>query len=118
MSTNIDQISWADLSEEQLNQLISRAGDELENIKKRKFEEVKTQIKELSESVGMTPEEMVMEMQRGRRTGRAGSAAKAPKTIAYQNPDNPNETWGGRGKRPNWILEKLEQGIQLQDLRV
>jgi len=66
----------------------------------------------------MTPEEMVMEMQRGRRAGRAGSAAKPPKTIAYQNPDNPNETWAGRGKRPNWILEKLEQGIQLQDLRV
>jgi len=29
----------------------------------------------------------------------------------YVNPDNPTEKWTGRGRKPLWIMKKLEQGI-------
>ena len=33
---------------------------------------------------------------------------------SYSNPDNPSETWRGAGKRPQWLLDKLEAGESLE----
>ena len=48
---------------------------------------------------------------RGRKSdaGSTGGAAK------YVNPDNPEQTWSGRGRRPQWINEALESGRTLED---
>lgn len=37
--------------------------------------------------------------------------------IRYINPENPNETWVGRGKRPEWIVSYLEMGGKLEDVK-
>lgn len=34
----------------------------------------------------------------------------------YINPNNPDQTWSGRGKRPKWLLELDERGISLEPL--
>ncbi|NNH76519.1 H-NS histone family protein [Acinetobacter sp. ANC 5380] len=36
----------------------------------------------------------------------------------YIDPDNPANTWAGRGKKPLWVKEYLEQGFSLEDLKV
>jgi DNA-binding protein H-NS len=36
----------------------------------------------------------------------------------YQNPDEPSETWAGRGKRPRWLSAKLISGKKLDDFRI
>jgi DNA-binding protein H-NS len=36
----------------------------------------------------------------------------------YCNPDNPSETWAGRGKRPRWLTAKLRSGKKLDDFRI
>ena len=36
----------------------------------------------------------------------------------YRNPDNPSETWAGRGKRPRWLTAKLRSGKKLDDFRI
>lgn len=36
----------------------------------------------------------------------------------YQNPDEPSETWAGRGKQPRWLSAKLLSGKQLDDFRI
>lgn len=37
-----------------------------------------------------------------------------PKVLQkYQNPDNPAETWSGRGKQPRWLKEQLLSGKKL-----
>lgn len=38
--------------------------------------------------------------------------------VKYRNPENPTETWGGRGKRPAWLRERLEQGATLDQFKV
>jgi len=35
----------------------------------------------------------------------------------FRNPDNPAETWSGRGARPEWVEIALAQGHRLEDLR-
>ena len=36
----------------------------------------------------------------------------------YLNPDNPSETWAGRGKQPRWLTAKLRTGSRIDDFRI
>lgn len=36
----------------------------------------------------------------------------------YRNPDEPSETWAGRGKQPRWLTAKLRSGKKLDDFRI
>jgi DNA-binding protein H-NS len=45
---------------------------------------------------------------RGRPAGRGGArGAVAPK---YRNPENPSETWAGRGLKPRWLTAAIKGG--------
>jgi DNA-binding protein H-NS len=53
---------------------------------------------------------------RGRPAGRGGPrGAVAPK---YRNPENPAETWAGRGLRPRWLVAALKGGKKLEDFAI
>ena len=42
-----------------------------------------------------------------------------PKVLPkYRNPNNPAETWAGRGKRPRWLRTQLRSGKKLDDFRI
>jgi DNA-binding protein H-NS len=36
----------------------------------------------------------------------------------YRNPQNPRETWAGRGLKPRWLSSLLKQGKKLDDLAI
>lgn len=36
----------------------------------------------------------------------------------YRNPENPSQTWTGRGRTPLWVNEALQKGMSLEDLRI
>ena len=36
----------------------------------------------------------------------------------YRNPDDPSETWAGRGKQPRWLTAKLRTGSEIDDFRI
>jgi DNA-binding protein H-NS len=36
----------------------------------------------------------------------------------YRNPDQPSETWAGRGKRPRWLVAQLGSGKRIDDFRI
>jgi|SRR5215471_5638421 len=50
---------------------------------------------------------------RGARGGPRG--AVPPK---YRNPDNPAETWAGRGLKPRWLAAALKQGKKLEHFSI
>jgi DNA-binding protein H-NS len=47
------------------------------------------------------------------RSGRMGPVA--PK---YRNPENPAETWAGRGLRPRWLAAAIKGGKTLEDFLI
>jgi DNA-binding protein H-NS len=48
--------------------------------------------------------------------GRGGSrGAVAPK---YRNPENPSETWAGRGLKPRWLTAAMKGGKSLEDFAI
>lgn len=44
-----------------------------------------------------------------------GRAKVAPK---YRNPNDPEQTWSGRGRAPGWMASHLEAGGQKDDLAI
>jgi DNA-binding protein H-NS len=36
----------------------------------------------------------------------------------YRNPEEPSETWAGRGKQPRWLTAQLRSGKKLDDFRI
>lgn len=94
------------LSEEVKNQLAKAEEDE----RRQAFEA----IVEAAKKVGLAPKDLL------RRYGHDGPAPAAPKeasAAAYRNPENPAETWAGRGRKPRWVNEWLESGKSLDDLQ-
>src|ERR1700682_3703025 len=48
--------------------------------------------------------------------GRSGAWGKvAPK---YRNPENPSETWTGRGWKPRWLAAAIKTGKKLDDFLI
>ena len=53
---------------------------------------------------------------RAKSVGRGGArGAVAPK---YRNPDNPNETWAGRGLKPRWLAAAIKGGKSLENFAI
>ena len=36
----------------------------------------------------------------------------------YRNPEEPSETWSGRGKTPRWLVAALKTGHQIEDFAI
>lgn len=36
----------------------------------------------------------------------------------FRNPDDPSQTWAGRGKQPRWLAAQLRSGRLMDDLRI
>jgi DNA-binding protein H-NS len=50
--------------------------------------------------------------------GRGRSAARGGgNPPRFRNPDNPEQTWSGRGRRPRWYNEAEAAGRPIEDLR-
>ncbi|MGX4770544.1 H-NS histone family protein [Bradyrhizobium guangdongense] len=49
--------------------------------------------------------------------GRFHAASEAKRSPRFRNPNDPSQTWSGRGKRPRWVTDLLETGVELEELR-
>ncbi|MDX1655502.1 MAG: H-NS histone family protein [Candidatus Competibacteraceae bacterium] len=77
------------------------------------LKEVRKEMERKAREKGVTLEELFAI--KGKR-GRGKPRSKGE--VAFRNPDDSSQTWTGKGKRPDWLKAKLEQGMDLEDLRV
>jgi len=83
--------------------LLDRAKTELAEIDRRR----NSLLKLMGETPVPVPED---------KPPRSRDSVNPPK---YRNPDNPEQTWSGRGKRPTWVVDYLiEPANLLQDLLI
>ncbi|WP_425074697.1 H-NS family nucleoid-associated regulatory protein [Sagittula sp. S175] len=45
-------------------------------------------------------------------------SSRTPAAAKYRNPENPALTWSGRGRKPLWFVEELEEGKTASDLAI
>jgi DNA-binding protein H-NS len=58
--------------------------------------------------------------ERLRLSGNPESARRPYPPVApkYRNPNQPSETWAGRGKRPRWLIAQLRSGKRIDDFKI
>ncbi|MBB3712747.1 DNA-binding protein H-NS [Limimaricola variabilis] len=47
-----------------------------------------------------------------------GRKTKAKTPAKYRNPEDPSQTWSGRGRKPRWINEAEAAGRPLSDFEI
>ncbi len=118
------------LSGRQLKDLIRKAQQRERQLVKGLVAEVRAKVKAIIRDAGLTVSEVFGTGAR-RGPGRPPKAAAAKKGAAkkkvkrgykvkpkYRNPDNPAQTWAGRGLKPKWYRQALAAGRKEKDLLI
>lgn len=105
---NIEKLTFKELIElerDVKDAIVAKQGEEKEALK--------AQMRKMAEEAGLSLDEILGTKRNGGRKSSGPSAAK------YRNPDNSAETWTGRGRRPQWLLEKLsKKGVSVEDFAI
>jgi len=48
----------------------------------------------------------------------ASAPVKSKVVAKYANPEDPNQTWTGRGLKPRWVEALIQKGNTLKDLEI
>ncbi|MFD2173050.1 trans-acting regulatory protein HvrA [Rhodobacter lacus] len=98
-----------DLSLTELKALRAKVDRAIVTFEERKKKEALAEIEETARKMGYTLAELT-----------ALTEKKPRKTVApkYANPDNADETWTGRGRKPKWVEAALAAGKTLEDLTI
>ena len=87
----------------------------------KRIDELKQLAKEAGYEVTLTK---IGEMDGRGRRGRGAAGKKergdrrAEVSAKYQNPDNAEDKWSGRGRQPKWVQAALGHGRKLEDLAI
>ncbi len=103
MAVNLDKMSYDELV--QLQKDIKKA---IATYEDRRRKEALIEMQEVARRHGLELSDIV-------KGGKKGASVSAPK---YRHPENPELTWAGRGRQPRWVKEALEQGKNLDDMRI
>ncbi len=98
------------LSIKQLQALAQDAETEIKKRRKESKKETLAEIKKLAQQHGFSLSELVEPSRVGKAKGRP------EKRVKYRHPEDPNKTWAGQGRQPNWIKEWLASDKSLEEL--
>ena len=96
------------LDEKELMKLKSDVEKALASFEKRKLDDARKAAEAAAKQFGYSLGELV-----------GGAKAKAKKAAApakYRNPENPSQTWSGRGRQPAWYKDALAKGTDPKKL--
>lgn len=75
----------------------------------RQKAEARTKVEALARDLGYSLAELL---------GTETKSSRAPSVAKYRHPENPALTWSGRGRKPQWFVEALEEGKTEGDLAI
>src|SRR5919199_6332589 len=116
----IESLDFENLSDQELRDVMQRAKDTLNARVTSRIEEFRQLAREAGFAVTLTKigEEAPRRGRRRSQEGTEGEDRRRDVPPRYRNPDNPAETWAGRGRKPKWVEEKLAYGATLEDLLI
>jgi DNA-binding protein H-NS len=54
----------------------------------------------------------------GKKKTRGSGKTKSAGTPKYANPENPSQTWTGKGRQPKWFKEAVEAGRSPESMEI
>ncbi|MFV0297759.1 MAG: H-NS family nucleoid-associated regulatory protein [Hyphomicrobiaceae bacterium] len=102
---NVDKLALKDLIE-----LEARVQKAIVMAREREKNEFRREAEALAVKRGLSLNE-IFPAQKSNKSG--GKVA-----IKYRNPNNPADTWTGRGRQPKWLVAALKKGSKIIDFAV
>ncbi len=94
-----------------LRELLHRIDGHIVNRMKSEKQDLKAKMEALAAEAGLSLDDVL--------GGGRAKGSRAPVAAKYRNPENPSETWSGRGRRPIWMAEKLaKRGVTIDDFKI
>jgi len=105
MAISLEKMSRKDLLE--LRDQVEKA---LKNAEKRERKEALKAAEKAAAEFGFSLSELASD---GSKSSKGMKAA-----AKYKNPANPEQTWSGRGRKPQWVHDALKSGADISDLEI
>ena len=103
----------------ELKKLQTRVEKAISTLEKRRKKQARAAMEKVAKDFGLTMNEVLGNAQERpgsrRKAGRKPKAKSAPK---FRNPENPDQTWSGRGRRPEWYKSAMAAGKTDKDLAI
>lgn len=108
------QVEWEQMPTKELEKLIADAQVELLRREEEQRQKVFEKMKKLADSVGISFR-VTEKTKKSRKKKPSLGATLPPK---YRNPENSEETWTGRGRKPPFIKSAEERGEDIEQFRI
>lgn len=95
------------MDRKELEKLRSDVDKAINSLESRRKSEARKAAEDLAKSHGYSLDDLV--------TKEKGARKSAPK---YRNPEDPRQTWTGRGRQPGWIKDAIASGRPMQDFAI
>jgi DNA-binding protein H-NS len=95
--------------------LKSMSVDKLTNLRNRVQTALGTRV---AEERRRLESELAKLLRSGNGSGGGRGIARGKVAPKYRNPDNPSETWAGRGLKPRWLTAALKSGKKIEQFAI
>ncbi len=110
MAKDLKSMSKVEL--EKLKEDVERA---LERASERELKQARAEMEKIAASHGFTLEDIAGTSNLKAVKKKMPGAKKPPK---FRNPEDPVQTWSGRGRKPRWIVDAEAAGRDIQDFLI
>jgi DNA-binding protein H-NS len=100
-------IDLENLSLDELKKLRKEVDSEIKSFGDRKKRQALAEVEAFARDRGLSPSDL---------TEIAKRRTRKPAKPKYAHPDNPEQTWTGRGRRPRWLEDALSKGKSLEEM--
>lgn len=127
MSSKLENLKLSEWTLPELRALIPFAQQEIERQQESEKKAFIAEMKVRAAERGLDYDEVVKSSQssdeskkRGRKPQNDNDSEPTKKAVEpkYRNPENPSETWAGRGRQPAWVKQRLEAGATIESLLI
>lgn len=107
---------FSKMSRAEILTMMTALQEQADRKREERRSELKEEIQRLLQEDGFTLEDIFGG--RGDKQGKTPRKLRGAATVRYADPQNPENTWTGRGRKPNWLTGALDAGMAMDDFVV
>ena len=107
------------MSRKDLEKLLSDVKKALQAAQSRERRAARKAAEKAAAEYGFALNDLADEKPAPKKVKKPRKAAAGPKSKPqFANPENPAQTWTGKGRQPNWFRAQVEKGSDPESMRV
>ena len=107
---NMADIMLEEMDLKELKKLRNDVDRAIETFEQRKLNEARDVLEEEARKLGVSLDAIMGVTKKSKK--RSSSPAK------YHHPEDPGQTWTGKGRKPKWFTEALQNGLSPEDMEI